>query len=183
MSRLVRTLLPVLMVAGVCAPGVRAGDLAGEAIRLCEGAEQVDAETRDRMLARGVQLAQAAVTADDGNARAHFALFCTQARQVEAAGLSFGTMLTVRRLHGVVDRALELDPNYVDALVAKAGMLRRLPRFFGGDRDEARRCLERALALDPGHPVARRYAIAEGVPVDPSVVLAGQAERDEPGWK
>jgi hypothetical protein len=50
----------------------------------------------------------------------------------------------------------------------------RLPRLFGGDQAEANRCLARALALDPSHPVGRRYAVADGLVVDETVVLAGQ---------
>jgi hypothetical protein len=169
-----QSVLALLAVMMLFTPAVRADDLASEALRLCEDAERADPSVRDAMLARGVSLAEQAVAADDHDARAHFALFCTQARQVEAAGLSLGSMFTVRRLHRMVDRALALDPDYVDALVAKAGMLRRLPRLFGGDQAEANRCLTRALALDPSHPVGRRYAVADGLVVDETVVLAGQ---------
>ena len=177
-----RIVVTLLAVAVLGIPVVRAEDLAGEAIRLCEEAQQADATTRDRMLERGLELAEAAVAADEHDARAHFGLFCVQARQVEAAGLSLGSMFIVRRLHRTVNRSLELNPDYVDALVAKAGMLRRLPRLFGGDQAEARRCLERALALDPFHPVVRRYAVAEGLLAEEPVVFAGQNEPAEPGW-
>ena len=74
-------------------------------------------------------------------------------------------VFTIRRVRRSIDRALELDPDYVDALVAKARLLRRLPRQWGGDRVEARRCLATALRLDPTHGEARMYAVSEGMPV------------------
>jgi hypothetical protein len=177
----------LLAVMILFTPAVRADDLASEAIRLCEEAEHADPDTRDLMLARGLVLAEQAVAADERDPRAHFALFCARGRQIEVAGLSLGSMLAVRRLHREVNRALELNPDYVPALVAKAGMLRRLPRLFGGDQAEAAHCLRRALALDPSHPVARRYALADGLIDDETVVLAGQpgppGSAAEPSWQ
>jgi hypothetical protein len=42
-------------------------------------------------------------------------------------------------------------------LVGRGALLLRLPRFLGGDHQEAESCLERALRLDPWHTVARAY--------------------------
>jgi tetratricopeptide (TPR) repeat protein len=49
--------------------------------------------------------------------------------------------------------AMELEPAYAADCLAELGAIRAL----AGDRDGARALLERALALDPRHPNARRF--------------------------
>jgi tetratricopeptide (TPR) repeat protein len=46
-------------------------------------------------------------------------------------------------------QALAIDPDYAGALAAKGQMLAELPRWLGGDRQEAARLLRRAVVLDP----------------------------------
>jgi tetratricopeptide (TPR) repeat protein len=53
------------------------------------------------------------------------------------------------------DRALELNPNHADALTAKGGLYRQLPRVLGGNLNVAENCLTKAISLDPEAVSAR----------------------------
>lgn len=134
--------------------------LAHAAVDLCLRADGLGEPARRAMLQRGLVLAERAVAADDAYARAHFAVFCTLGKLVEADGISWRTLGAVRRVRLAAERAVALDPNDVDALVGKGVLLLRLPRLLGGDETEARRCLDRALALDPWHATARAHALS-----------------------
>ncbi len=50
---------------------------------------------------------------------------------------------------------MELQPNYIDAIVAKGALLIELPWLLGGDEDEGERLLRRALQLDADFEPAR----------------------------
>src|SRR5207253_9431020 len=64
-------------------------------------------------------------------------------------GVSFRSLLSLRRLHREVDRTLELAPDYADALVGKAALLYYSPRVLGGDPAEGERLLRAALWSNP----------------------------------
>lgn len=150
----VMPLVAVALAFGV--PAWAASDTAGseqEALRLCRTADEADADLRERLLSRALDLATHATRTAPESADAHFAVFCALGKQLDDRGVGLGSLGAIRRVRAAVDRTLELDPDHVDALVGKASMLLRLPRFLGGDRDEARRCLERARRLGPEHPV------------------------------
>jgi hypothetical protein len=131
-------------VVGAAPPG---SARAREALSLC--VEEVAGEKPADRWARGVKAAEEAVAADDRDATAHFALFCNLGKQSEAAGISVTALMTVRRLRHAIDRAVELAPDWPDALAGKGSFLLQLPRPMGGDRDEGERLLRRAIALDP----------------------------------
>jgi cytochrome c-type biogenesis protein CcmH/NrfG len=76
---------------------------------------------------------------------------------MEAAGLSFSQVMNLRRIKRAADRTLELAPNDADALAAKGVLLLRLPRWFGGDPEEAEQLLRRALAAEPDNGTALCY--------------------------
>jgi hypothetical protein len=134
-------------------PGSRRAE---EALALCKAAEQADGAEKAAPLDRGLELAEAAVEADDGDAKAHFAVFCNLGRRLQMQPLSFQSLSAVHRLRNEIDRTLELAPNSVDALTAKGAFLAELPPFLGRDADEAERLLRRALAIDPHAQYARR---------------------------
>jgi tetratricopeptide (TPR) repeat protein len=121
---------------------------------LRRGEDAVTKESRLAAYREGLRLAQRAVAADDTNAGAHFALFANNGRLM----LLQGQMPNPFNLMGVnreLDRVLELDPNYADALAARGGLYRQLPRLLGGSLDKAEADLTRAIALDPDAVGAR----------------------------
>jgi hypothetical protein len=133
--------------------GADAVPFAQRALLVCERADHAAAAQREALLQIGLQLAEIAVETDPGDPHAHFAVFCTLGKIAERQRIGLETTRTVRRLRHEVDRTLELAPEYVPALLGKAEMLLRLPRWLGGDPDEARRCLARARALQAASPV------------------------------
>jgi FimV-like protein len=126
-----------------------AQDLAQHALDCLHRGE--DAATKEAKLAayrEGLQWAERAVAADDNNAQAHYARFANNGRimLLEGAGVNPLNLLTANR---ELDRTLELDPNYADALAARGGMYRQLPWVLGGSLEKAADYLSRAVALDP----------------------------------
>src|SRR5262249_22109172 len=125
-------------------------------LALCHAAEQAQDAEKVEPLDRGLALAEAAVQADDADAKAHFAVFCNLGRRMQLEPLSWKSLSAVRRLRTEIDRTLELAPTSVDALTAKGAFLLELPPFLGRDAAEAERLLRRALAVDPQARYARR---------------------------
>jgi len=121
-----------------------------------------DAPTRNAQLAayrEGVDLAQTAISADDANADAHFALFANSGRLLLLEN-DHPRPLDLLRVNRELNRALELNPNDAEALAAKGGLYRELPWYLGGSLRKAEAYLTRALALDPDM-VGARIALAQ----------------------
>ncbi len=169
--------LVAIVTASVVLAGERDGArLAADAVALCMHADAVERDERAPLLRRGLALAEEAVVADEANARAHFAVFCTLGKLVDLDGLGWRTLETAARVRREVERAVALDPTDVDALVGNGVLLLRLPRMLGGDADEGVRCLERALQLDPWHAEARAQLWRLRGASEPVVLDAGRAE-------
>lgn len=156
------TALAVLLAtaAGACP----SRSLAQEALFLCHGADGLAGVEKEDALEHGLGLAERAVALDDDSPEAHFAVFCTLGKLVEHWGVGLRTLRVIGRARGELDRTLELAPDYVDALVAKAEMLSRLPRWLGGDSEEAERLRSRARVLRPENPAVR--AARDGAGLD-----------------
>jgi hypothetical protein len=105
--------------------------LARESLMLCERAEDIPDIEKPVVLDRSLQLAEAAVATDPGDARAHFAVFCNLSKRTELAGLGINSLATVRRLQQELDLALGLSPNDADALAAKGTRLLDAPAIVG----------------------------------------------------
>ena len=123
---------------------------------------------------RGLLLARQSLVKTPMDPRAHFALFCHLGRRSEAAGVGIGTLSDLAVMQAALDRALELEPNYVDALVGKGALLIELPWFLGGDDEDGERLLRQALTLD-GQFLAARDRLAAFLEQD------GRAEQMPPG--
>ena len=119
------------------------------ALAVCLEARATAPAERAPRLERAVKIAEEAVEADARDPVAHFALFCALGEKARMAGVSVQSLTAVSRMRSAVDRALELEPEYVDALVGKGAFLMNLPRLLGGSRKEGEALMRRGLALDP----------------------------------
>jgi tetratricopeptide (TPR) repeat protein len=78
---------------------------------------------------------------------AHFALFANYGRLLLEEG-TVPNPFNMVEVNRELDRALELNPNHVDALISKGGLYRQLPWLLGGSLKKAEACLTRAIELD-----------------------------------
>ena len=129
--------------------------VAREALAMCRSVATLPSEERLARLDEGVELAEAAMHDDPNSALAHFAAFCNRGKRLQLNGFSFHAFGEVRRLRREIDRALELAPDWPEALAGKGALLVALPRLLGGDVEEGGRLLRRALTLDPTNVEAR----------------------------
>jgi hypothetical protein len=146
----VTALLLASLLLGAVPPDVDADEASAYTARatvLCEQADEAPERQAEAMLQEGLRLAELAVEHNEQDARAHFALFCTLGKLIERRGVGLGSIRKVRRLQRVIDRTLELAPDYIAANIAKAELLSRLPCWLGGDAAEAHRYRARAMAL------------------------------------
>jgi hypothetical protein len=108
-----------------------------------------------------VEEAQAAVAAEGNNAAAHAQL--AQAIGWRIANSSVSMLQKVAAAWSFrkeVDRALELDPNNVEALSYKAEYYWYVPGILGGSKKKAQEFADRMIALDPakGYDVKSNFA-------------------------
>jgi len=155
---LIRGLLAALLV-GLLVPVAGAEEsstaVAREALAICRGVGALPLEERRARLDQGVALAERAAFDDPTSALAHFAAFCNRGKRLQLSGFSFAAFGEIRRLRREIDSALELAPDWPEALAGKGAMLVALPRLLGGDVAEGERLLRRALSLDPTNVEAR----------------------------
>ncbi len=160
-GRFVAALLIVASIRPGVARAVPPGSAtAGDALEACHRAEELSGDERRELLARGLALAEAAVDADEHDARAHFAAVCNLGKQMETAGMGLGQLVDLYRLRRELDATLALAPDDADALTAKGALLLRLPRMIGGDPATAATLLRRALVSEPDNGTARCYLAA-----------------------
>lgn len=149
--------VPVLLLAGALSFGETAvadSTKAQQAIELCDSVGSVPKDEGLERAEKGLALAEAAVAEDDKSAEAHYAVFCNLGRQLEHESINTSTLSSLKRVRREVDRALELKPDYVEALMGKGSLLVNTPRFFGGDVAGGEKLLRRAIELDPHHAQA-----------------------------
>jgi tetratricopeptide (TPR) repeat protein len=124
---------------------------AQQAIELCDSVGHLPGDERLKRAEKALALAEQAIAENDQNPKAHYAVFCSLGLQLEHASINTSTLSSLKRVRREIDRALELDPDYVDALMGKGALLVNTPRFFGGDVAGGEKLLRRAIALDPNH--------------------------------
>ena len=136
-------------------------EAARQAVRLCNetigidpGDPGFDEKAAMAKLDRALSLGERAVAANEQDAKGHFAIFCSLGRKAQLEGADLESLTNLGRIREELDRSLEIEPQFVDALVAKGRLLARLPWMLGGDADEGERLVRRALELDPSSPVA-----------------------------
>jgi tetratricopeptide (TPR) repeat protein len=132
----------------------RSAELTAQSLALLEkGEDNTDDKARLALYEEGEKLAREAADLDDSNADAHFAIFANMGRRLVIEGaINPFSLLKVNRS---LDRCLELNPNHSDALAARGGMYRQLPRILGGNLNKAEENLKRSIELDPQATGAR----------------------------
>jgi hypothetical protein len=148
----VRSLSALALAVSLVATAAHADDCIGRAVAarslyLCAQADAMIGQEREEILERALLLGEQAVVLREDHAPAHFAVFCALGKLLEQQGVGLRTVRSIGRARSELDRTLEIEPEYLDALVAKAEMLSRLPSWLGGDPDEAARCRFRASVL------------------------------------
>jgi tetratricopeptide (TPR) repeat protein len=155
------TLLACAAASCLAETGKTSGDAESEAQTLATRAvdclrrgedASIDDEKR-ALYTQGLELAQRAVSLDDKNPDAHFAVFGNRGRLLLLGGVA--AVVGLLTVHNELDRALELDPNHSGALTAKGGLYRQLPWAFGGSLQVAETCLTKAITIDPDAVSAR----------------------------
>lgn len=159
------------LALGVVAPVAAAAAVAGTpegtpasraAMAACARARKAPATDQERLFGAALAYAERAVAADGRDALAHFAVFCALGGKMERQGIALSALANLRRLRSAVDRALQLAPDYPDALAGKGSLLCETPRLLGGDCTEGEALLRRAIRLDPGW-VRPRLTLAEAL--------------------
>jgi tetratricopeptide (TPR) repeat protein len=149
-------LRPSLVWAGASPEAKQqAQTLATQALEyLVRGEDAVDKQEKMADYERGLDLASRAVALDEENPDAHFAIFGNKGRilLLQGVGANPISLLTVNH---DLERALELNPNHSDALTAKGGLYRQLPRVLGGSLTVAENCLTKAISINPDAVSAR----------------------------
>jgi tetratricopeptide (TPR) repeat protein len=132
----------------------RAAQLTRLSLGLLEKGEDATVKAEKKAAyAEGEKLAREAVDLDDSSADAHFALFANFGRRLLMEGaVNPWNLIKVNRS---LDRCLELNPDHSDALAARGGMYRQLPRLMGGNLRKAEQDLRRSVELDPRATGAR----------------------------
>lgn len=134
--------------------------LSKQALEECkQGRLATDRATRLAHFQQGQTLGERAVAADEGNAEAHFGLFCNLGELLRIDGESLTSIFGLRRMMHELDRALEINPGYIDALSAKGTLLVKLPGFLGGDSEKGEQLLQQVVRQAP-KAVNARLALA-----------------------
>jgi tetratricopeptide (TPR) repeat protein len=145
---------------------------------LRRGEDATTPETKLAAYREGLALAERAVAVDDKNADAHFAVFANEGRIMLLEGVA-PNPISLLKVNRKLERCLALNPDHSDALAAKGGLYRQLPRLLGGNLDKAESLLKRSIEIDSNAVGARielaRTYVDKGRP-DLSVPLLRKAE-------
>lgn len=134
--------------------------LSKQALEACkQGRLANDRATRLAHFQQGQTLGERAVAADEGNAEAHFGLFCNLGELLRIDGESLTSIFGLRRMMHELDRAIEINPGYLEALSAKGTLLVKLPSFLGGDSEKGELLLQQVVKQAP-KAVNARLALA-----------------------
>lgn len=138
-----------------------ADQLAKQALDCLKRGEDAENDS-DRRAAyeEGLRYAKQALALNDNHADAHFAHFATNGRLLLLDGTTPNpfNLLEVNR---ELDRVLELKPDHPDALAAKGGIYRQLPRLLGGSDEKAEEFLKRSISLEPDDALGARLELAQ----------------------
>lgn len=158
--------LAILISSGVSLSSLPAlaqtpgASLPKQALEQCDqGRLATDRTSRLAHFQQGQRLGEQAVAADEGNADAHFALFCNLGELLRIDGETLTSLFGLRRMMHELNRALEINPAHIDALSAKGTLLVKLPGFLGGDTEKGEQLLQQVVQQAP-KAVNARLALA-----------------------
>ena len=134
-----------------------AADNPSTALTFCQEADHLSGDERQRVLQRGLELAEAAEAADPYDAKAHFAVICNLGKQLEVHGPGLHDVMAVGRLKSEIDTALALSPGDPNLLASKDVLVLSLPRFLVGDTRQGEELLRATLVQNPDSGVTRLY--------------------------
>jgi len=151
MKKIIGILITVALVFPASALALEsAKELSAKALKECQQGRNANAHAvRLASFEQAQALAERALDLDDQLAEGHFALFCGLGEQMRLDGESLSSLFGLSRIISALDRTLELDPNHLDALSAKATFLVKLPRLLGGDPEKGEQLLRRVIREDP----------------------------------
>ena len=151
MKKIIGILITVALVFPASALALEsAKELSAKALKECQQGRNANAHAvRLASFEQAQALAERALDLDDQLAEGHFALFCGLGEQMRLDGESLSSLFGLSRIISALDRTLELDPNHLDALSAKATFLVKLPRLLGGDPEKGEQLLRRVIQEDP----------------------------------
>jgi tetratricopeptide (TPR) repeat protein len=153
--------MTALRPAAAIEAGGATAALSARSLAECErGRLATDRTVREEAFARGLEMAERAVELNDGDAAAHFAVFCNKGEMLRLDGEKLSSVFELRAVMRELDRTLALEPGHLKAMASKGILLMRLPRMLGGDAKEGEALLRRVIARDPT-AVASRLALAE----------------------
>lgn len=161
-----RLLLPLLLIA-IALPGLACARELDPTVltaeRTLRSAElRASDSTAMNLYRTASQQAQAALVRNPDSAGANFVYFAATGRILMADGVT-KNLFALRALDKkFLDRAIQLDPRYANALAAKGAVLLDLPMLLGGDSAEGLRLLRRATELNPGG-VGTRISLAKAL--------------------
>ncbi len=139
-----------ILVANLVLAQESSVELSREALKECQkGRIATEREVRVGYFEQGKKLAKEAIQLDQQNPKAHFALFCNLGERMRVDGESLSAVLDYGHLMDALDKALDLDPDYLDAISAKGMILIRLPWIMGGDADKGEVLLKRVIKEEP----------------------------------
>lgn len=148
--------LAVLATTDTARPDPPGSLPARAAVRLCRQADAAEPGERRRLWSQGLAIAEHAVARHPHDPVAHFAVFCNLGKRASADGIGPDALAAVPRLREHIERALQLAPDWAEALAARGAFVAALPGILGGDTEEGERLIRRSLAIDPGNAAARR---------------------------
>ncbi len=105
---------------------------------------------------KGLAYGRRAMAVNPAGREGHFYYMANLGTRARLRGLG-AIILKVSELKKEMDKALELDPNYPQALVARAQFLAQLPKIFGNREEEILALYHRALQSNPRFVVVYYY--------------------------
>jgi tetratricopeptide (TPR) repeat protein len=116
----------------------------------------------------------------------HFWYFACLGKISELKGKA-NTLIALSKLRKHINRALEIDPDYVFAVYGKAILLKKIPSYLGGDLKKSETLFKRVIELDPNFSnpyieLAKLY-IEENREVEAKTLLVKVINMENPSWE